>query len=162
MNIASTVPSAGATYSVTASAALGMSFDDVTRLDATETTRRWTRAWTRAGRGVADADAFSMSTSRALESQFSGSRLDVPRQCIALMHPPLTLDKHPLCREKVIALTTCHREKALTKFIGACNDEKWALDACLRAQKLHKARKNQEKARASKERLRARLERERA
>lgn len=79
-----------------------------------------------------------------------------------LMHPPLTLDKHPLCREKVIALTTCHREKALTKFIGACNDEKWALDACLRAQKLHKARKNQEKARASKERLRARLERERA
>lgn len=77
------------------------------------------------------------------------------------MHPPLTLDKHPLCRDEVIALTTCHESGPLKRFFGACNDEKWALDACLRAQKLHKSRKNQELARASKERLRQRLERER-
>ena len=76
------------------------------------------------------------------------------------MHPPLTLDNHPICRERVLALKRCHGEYVLGKFIGACNEEKWALDACLKEQKLWKSRKNQELARASKERLRKRLERE--
>lgn len=64
------------------------------------------------------------------------------RQSAPRMHPPLTLDKHPLCRDEVIALTTCHDGGPLKRLFGACNEEKWALDACLRAQKLHKSRKN--------------------
>jgi phosphopantothenoylcysteine decarboxylase/COX assembly protein 2 len=58
------------------------------------------------------------------------------------MHPPLTLENHPLCREVVIA----------------CNEQKWALDACLKTQKLHKSRENNAKAQAEKARLRARVE----
>ena len=33
--------------------------------------------------------------------------------------------------------------------IGACNEQKWALDQCLKKQKLFKARANAEKARRS-------------
>jgi len=55
---------------------------------------------------------------------------------VSAMHPPLTLDKHPICREAVIALKRCHAENALGKFLGKCNEEKWTLDACLKEQKL--------------------------
>jgi COX assembly protein 2 len=77
------------------------------------------------------------------------------------MHPPLTLENHPICRDVVIAFKRCHRDNPLGKFIGACNEEKWALDRCLREQKLWKSKRNLEKARASKERLRKKLEEER-
>ena len=29
----------------------------------------------------------------------------------------------------------CHAEHALAKFWGVCNEQKWALDACLREEK---------------------------
>jgi hypothetical protein len=74
------------------------------------------------------------------------------------MHPPLTLENHPLCREVVIALKLCHRENPWGRSFGACNEQKWALDACLKTQKLHKSRENNAKAQAEKARLRARVE----
>ena len=74
------------------------------------------------------------------------------------MHPPLTLENHPLCREVVIALKLCHRENPWGRSFGACNEPKWALEACLKTQKLHKSRENNAKAQAEKARLRARVE----
>jgi hypothetical protein len=74
------------------------------------------------------------------------------------MHPPLTLENHPLCREVVIALKVCHRENPWSRSFGACNEQKWALDECLKKQKLFKFRENNKKATAEKERLRARVE----
>lgn len=74
------------------------------------------------------------------------------------MHPPLTLDNHPLCRDAVIALKRCHRDNPWARTWGACNEQKDALDACLRKQKLYKFRLNNAKAQASKERLKARVE----
>jgi hypothetical protein len=78
------------------------------------------------------------------------------------MHPPLTLENHPKCRDVVIAFKRCHDANPIGKVFGACNDEKWALDACLREQKVWKARENLSKARASNERLRERRRREEA
>ena len=87
------------------------------------------------------------------------------------MHPPLTLHKHPHCKEargrrgapaggsstlfvsvsdrpasarvrrlpplkqprqKIEALTQCHDDNPLTKFVGVCNGQKVALDQCFR------------------------------
>ena len=62
------------------------------------------------------------------------------------MHPPLTLENHPLCRDVVIALKVCHRENPWGRSFGACNEQKWALDACLKEQKLFKFRENNKKA----------------
>lgn len=79
-----------------------------------------------------------------------------PRQCA--MHPPLTLENHPLCRDVVIALKVCHRENPWARSFGVCNEQKWQLDACLKKQKLFKFRENNKKALAEKERLRQRVE----
>ena len=74
------------------------------------------------------------------------------------MHPPLTLENHPLCRDAVIALKRCHRDNPWSRSFGVCNEQKAVLDACLKKQKLLKFRINNEKAKAEKERLRARVE----
>lgn len=74
------------------------------------------------------------------------------------MHPPLTLENHPLCKDVVIALKRCHRDNPWARAWGACNEQKWALDECLKKQKLFKFRENNKKATAEKERLRARVE----
>ena len=75
------------------------------------------------------------------------------------MHPPLTLENHPLCRDVVIALKRCHRDASWWgRSFGACNEQKWALDSCLKKQKLYKFRENNRKATAEKERLSARVE----
>ena len=50
------------------------------------------------------------------------------------MHPPLTLGKHPLCVEVIAALQACHVAHPWAKLLGRCNDEKWALDACFKAE----------------------------
>ncbi len=47
------------------------------------------------------------------------------------MHPPL-FQPHPLCESEVKALVTCHEERSIAKFWGACNDAKHALDMCFR------------------------------
>ena len=50
------------------------------------------------------------------------------------MHPPLTLSKHPLCVEAIAALQACHAAHPWAKLAGACNDQKWALDDCFKAE----------------------------
>ena len=74
------------------------------------------------------------------------------------MHPPLTLENHPLCKDVVIALKRCHRDNPWARAWGACNEQKWALDDCLKKQKLFKARANAEKGREERDRLRRRVE----
>ena len=76
------------------------------------------------------------------------------------MHPPLkSLSKnHPLCRDSVLDLLACHETQPWYKkwFTGACNEEKWTLDTCLKAQKIFKAKENKKKGEERKERLRKR------
>ncbi len=63
------------------------------------------------------------------------------------MHPPLDRP-HPDCGEAINALKTCHADNPFAKFFGECNDAKYALDACFRAEKEVKRKHNLEKARA--------------
>jgi COX assembly mitochondrial protein 2 len=74
------------------------------------------------------------------------------------MHPPLTLSKHPLCRQNVQNLQKCHAGNPWYEkwFLGKCNREKWELDECLKRQKIFKARENKEKGEKYKERLKER------
>ncbi|CAL6322003.1 unnamed protein product [Bathycoccus prasinos] len=74
------------------------------------------------------------------------------------MHPPLTLSKHPLCRQNVQNLQSCHTTNPWYEkwFLGKCNREKWELDECLKLQKIFKAKRNKEKGEKYKERLKER------
>jgi hypothetical protein len=68
-----------------------------------------------------------------------------------------------LCLLQAIeALTTCHAAHPYAKFWGACNDHKWALDRCLRQEKVINRKVNLEKARTEQARLRSRLDAARA
>ena len=51
-----------------------------------------------------------------------------------------------MCQHVIDALLECHESKPYGKFIGACNDQKAALDACFRAEKEERRRKNFEKS----------------
>ena len=51
------------------------------------------------------------------------------------MHPPLIVDKHPICGKYMTALMACHKEHTIAKWWGACNDEHWALTRCLAEEK---------------------------
>lgn len=51
------------------------------------------------------------------------------------MHPPLIVDKHPICGKYMTALMACHKEHTVAKWWGACNDEHWALTRCLAEEK---------------------------
>lgn len=59
--------------------------------------------------------------------------------------------------QTIEALIKCHADHPFAKFWGVCNDQKWALDRCLREEKVIKRRKNLEKARKEQERHRERL-----
>jgi hypothetical protein len=48
------------------------------------------------------------------------------------MHPPLTPANHPLCKDVIAALHECHAANPWAKLLGACNEPKWALDACFK------------------------------
>ncbi|KAL2622620.1 hypothetical protein R1flu_002825 [Riccia fluitans] len=74
-----------------------------------------------------------------------------------LMHPPLTLHKHPACQEIIIAFKKCHEDHPYTKFLGVCTDLKIQLDKCFRAEKEVKRRANFEASKQFKEKLRARV-----
>eukprot|EP00924_Labyrinthula_sp_SR-Ha-C_P016158 snap_masked-scaffold_4-processed-gene-21.18-mRNA-1 protein AED:0.02 eAED:0.02 QI:0/-1/0/1/-1/1/1/0/64 len=57
------------------------------------------------------------------------------------MHP--LLDRpHPDCQEVIKSLQACHRNHAVAKFFGKCNDAKGALDICLRAEKEKRRKEN--------------------
>ncbi|POY76287.1 hypothetical protein BMF94_0482 [Rhodotorula taiwanensis] len=45
------------------------------------------------------------------------------------------------------ALQQCHAQYPYLKFVGACNDQKHALNACLRQERLERTRKNSDAAR---------------
>lgn len=53
------------------------------------------------------------------------------------MHPPLALHKHPACKAQILALQVCHSEHPLAKFVGVCNEAKYALDKCFREEVRH-------------------------
>ena len=50
------------------------------------------------------------------------------------MHPPLNRP-HPMCQEAIEALKVCHETTSKIKFWG-CNEIKFAMDRCLRDEKL--------------------------
>ena len=72
------------------------------------------------------------------------------------MHPPL-FKPHPLCGECVQDLVKCHEENPITKFFGACNDVKTAMDKCFRDEKIARRTANLEKARKDNAEWKARL-----
>lgn len=72
------------------------------------------------------------------------------------MHPPLTADSHPRCLAHISALVTCHADHAVLKFVGHCNAQKDALDACFKEEKAWKRQINFEKGKAEQARLVAR------
>jgi COX assembly protein 2 len=63
-----------------------------------------------------------------------GKALLSPKSVQNRMHPPLTVAKHPLCVEVIAALQACHSGHPWAKLVGHCNDQKWALDACFKAE----------------------------
>ena len=62
------------------------------------------------------------------------------------MHPQLVIGEHP-CDEQMIALFECHDASPWNRYIGACNDQKNALDRCLRANKKEKVKASVKDAR---------------
>ncbi|KAL4523646.1 hypothetical protein Ndes2437A_g00231 [Nannochloris sp. 'desiccata'] len=73
------------------------------------------------------------------------------------MHPPLHISRHPHCKEVIEALIKCHNDHPIAKFVGVCNDQKWALDRCFREEKKINRKKNQEKAKEERKRFLARI-----
>lgn len=74
-----------------------------------------------------------------------------PRSCIGGLQ----------CQAAIIALSECHIEHPLTKFVGACNVVKAALDSCLADEYLIRREMNSEAAAESNARLKERLRLER-
>ncbi|KAL1525706.1 hypothetical protein AB1Y20_020552 [Prymnesium parvum] len=71
------------------------------------------------------------------------------------MHPQLSLENNPLCVEQIAALKECHASVGYWgKLLGSCNDQKAALDKCLRAQKKVLRKAHLDEARAERARWR--------
>eukprot|EP00029_Vermamoeba_vermiformis_P004601 TRINITY_DN15154_c0_g1_i1.p1 TRINITY_DN15154_c0_g1~~TRINITY_DN15154_c0_g1_i1.p1 ORF type:complete len:111 (+),score=24.11 TRINITY_DN15154_c0_g1_i1:25-333(+) len=64
-----------------------------------------------------------------------------------LVHPPLALHLHPLCKDVIERFQQCHQENQVGKFFGACNDLRTELDKCLYEEYLQSKQKNLEDAR---------------
>ncbi|CEQ42343.1 hypothetical protein JCM21900_002366 [Sporobolomyces salmonicolor] len=62
------------------------------------------------------------------------------------MHPPLAEHRHEACAQVVAALKDCHDRNPYLKFLGLCNDEKHALNMCLRTERLERTKENSQKA----------------
>jgi COX assembly mitochondrial protein 2 len=50
------------------------------------------------------------------------------------MHPPLDRP-HPDCNDIINELKQCHITNSFSKYVGRCNDIKFAMDKCLKAEK---------------------------
>ena len=48
------------------------------------------------------------------------------------MHPTLALHLHPGCTEVIEALERCHAEHTTTRYLGACNAAKQAVNECFK------------------------------
>lgn len=59
------------------------------------------------------------------------------------MHPPLDRP-HPQCQDVIIALRRCHCEHPYLKFVGYCNEKKYALNRCFKEEKLKRKSDNLE------------------
>ena len=55
-----------------------------------------------------------------------------------------------MCSHLVRELVKCHDDNPVTKFFGACNDAKYAMDSCFKAEKIKKRDANFAKAREEK------------
>ncbi|KAF9483781.1 UPF0287-domain-containing protein [Pholiota conissans] len=64
------------------------------------------------------------------------------------MHAQLS-DKKLVCKDFIQALEQCHAS-GWTKFLGACNKQKDALNHCLRTERLNRTAENREHARERK------------
>ncbi|ORY88989.1 cytochrome c oxidase biogenesis protein Cmc1-like protein [Leucosporidium creatinivorum] len=64
------------------------------------------------------------------------------------MHPPLAEHAHTQCSEVMKAIKDCHTINPYLKFLGVCNDQKTALNMCLRKERQGRAVGNLEKAKA--------------
>ncbi|KAM0790811.1 hypothetical protein ACM66B_004657 [Microbotryomycetes sp. NB124-2] len=73
-----------------------------------------------------------------------------------MAHPPLAEHEHAQCAAQMKALKQCHDQYKYLKFIGKCNDEKHALNMCLRGERLNKARNNLEEAKNKRKAVEAR------
>lgn len=62
------------------------------------------------------------------------------------------------CQQAIQDLDTCHKTHTFSKFLGACNKAKAALDKCLSDEYLVNRELNAEKARMSKQRLKTLIE----
>ncbi|KAI3925412.1 hypothetical protein MKW98_015760, partial [Papaver atlanticum] len=95
----------------------------------------------------------SFVTPTAPQFYFSGSFLICnqffPRK---IMHPPLTLHRHPMCTEIIEEFQKCHIEHPYAKFFGECTDLKIKLDRCFRQEKAVKRKTNFEESKKLKER----------
>ncbi|TNY20411.1 hypothetical protein DMC30DRAFT_416968 [Rhodotorula diobovata] len=58
------------------------------------------------------------------------------------MHPPLAEHQQTACIEVMNQLKACHDSYPWLKFVGMCNSEKGALNACLRKERLERTSKN--------------------
>ncbi|BGP19222.1 hypothetical protein JCM10213_007043 [Rhodosporidiobolus nylandii] len=64
------------------------------------------------------------------------------------MHPPLAEHRQSQCEAVILALKQCHDAHPYLKYTGACNDQKHALNQCLRGERLERTKKNQDAAKA--------------
>ncbi|OXG32043.1 hypothetical protein C360_04311 [Cryptococcus neoformans Bt15] len=74
-------------------------------------------------------------------------------------------DRQLVCAEFIQALEECHSRGYLARLVGVCNDQKAALGACLRKERLERTERNRDAAKertAKKKAVWEALEREKA
>ncbi|RSH77935.1 uncharacterized protein EHS24_003008 [Apiotrichum porosum] len=61
------------------------------------------------------------------------------------MHAPLGVPERQLaCADLIKALHECHNASVWNRFIGGCNDQKQALNMCLRQERVDRTTRNRE------------------
>ena len=77
------------------------------------------------------------------------------------MHPTLSLHNNPLCVDKILAFKQCHEDVGYWgRLTGACNEQKYLLEKCFKAQKKVIRKGLLEKAREELATVKAAYERE--
>ena len=71
------------------------------------------------------------------------------------MHPPLNVEKNPLCVEQITAFKQCMEDYSyFQRILGSCNEQKRLLDKCFKSQKKVVRKGHLDQARADRERWR--------
>lgn len=71
------------------------------------------------------------------------------------MHPHLHTKDNINCTEVMNALDECHAKGFIWKAMGMCTDAKYAVNKCLRAERLKRTAKNREEAKQKREKIEA-------